>query len=255
MQKPLSPDSALEDILTAARRAGTRVSAQDLVPPADIEAAIAVQARIFRAITGDVKGWKLGLRPDQLAVSGPMFPILESSNDKPPALQWRPGMALEVEVAVRLAVDLPARADRAYQREDIKGAVASVHAGIEVIDSRLIEGGKAPFPIFLADAIGNGGYIVGPEISKRLADQLDGLIITIRADGEEIYSAAAVHPNGDPLLPVLAYARAPNDVMGGLRAGQIVTTGSLCGVVAVPRPARIEVLFGNETKLSLDLTA
>jgi 2-keto-4-pentenoate hydratase len=252
MQKPLTPDSALEDTLIAARRAGTRVTAQDLTPPADIEAAIAAQARIFRATTPDVQGWKLGLRPDQLAVSAPMFPILEMSGSKPPAMPWRPGMALEVEVAVRLAADLPRGA---YSREDIKGAVASVHAGIEVIDSRLLEGGQAPFPIFLADFMGNGGYVVGPKIAGRLADQLDGVTITIRADGEQIYSGKAVHPTTDPLLPVLAYARAPNDMLGGLKAGQIVTTGALCGVVAMPRPARIEVLFGNETRLSLDLTA
>jgi 2-keto-4-pentenoate hydratase len=252
MQKPLTPDSALEDTLIAARRAGTRVSAQDLTAPADLEAAMAAQARIFRAITSDVKGWKLGLRPEQLAVSGPMFPILESSNDKVPAMPWRPGMAIEVEVAVRLGEDLPRGA---WSREDIKRAVASVHAGIEVIDSRLVEGGQSPFLIFLAEAMGNGGYVVGPGIADRLADQFDGLTITIRADGEQIYSGSAVHPTKDPLLPLLAYARAPNDVLGGLKAGQIVTTGALCGVVAVPRPARIEVLFGEETRLSLDLTA
>jgi 2-keto-4-pentenoate hydratase len=252
MQGQPTPDRALEDKLIAARRAGTRLAAQDLMTPADIASAMAAQARIFRAASGEVKGWKLSIRPDQLAVSAPLFPVIETAGDRPPAMKWHPGMAVEVEVAVRLAADLPARAG--WQRADIVGAVASVHAGIEVIDSRIVEGGEAPFPMFLADAMGNGGYLVGPEVPRAFADKLDGQTITVRLDGVEVYSAPAVHPATDPLKPLTAYARAPNDALGGLKKGQIVTTGSLCGVIAVPKPARVEVVFGN-AKMRLDLTA
>ena len=34
-------------------------------------------------------------------------------------------------------------------------------------------------------------------------------------------------------MPLLAYANEQSDYLGGLRAGQIVTTGSLCGVLPV----------------------
>jgi len=83
--------------------------------------------------------------------------------------------------------------------------------------------------------------------------------ITIRADGRTdllrkgrpSYGRIRCCP-----VPGLRGRAAPNDMLGGLKAGQIVTTGRplVRAVVgdAAGRP-RIEVLFGNETRLSLDL--
>jgi 2-keto-4-pentenoate hydratase len=255
MPKQITPDGALEAILADARRTGKRVRAQDLVPPADLPAAAAAQARIFRSIAADVNGWKVGVRPDKPAVAAPLFPLYEMSTDKPSsvaAIPWRPGIAIEVEIAVRLAADLPVRTDRLYQREDIASAIASVHVGLEVVDNRVVEGSEAPLLIFLADALGNGGYVLGPQIPGRFAKELVGQNITILLSGEPLFSAAAVHPNGDPLTPLLAYALAPSDALGGLKAGQVITTGNLCGVLDVPRPGRIDVLFADQPMLSVE---
>jgi 2-keto-4-pentenoate hydratase len=255
MPEQITPDGALEAILADARRTGKRVRAKDLVPPADLAAAAAAQARIYRSVAADVKGWKVGLRPDKLAVAAPLFPLHETPTDKASsvaAIPWRPGIAIEVEIAVRLAADLPVRADRLYQREDIAKAIASVHLGLEVVDDRVVEGSEAPLLIFLADALGNGGYVLGPQIPGRLAKELVGQNITILLSGESLFSAAAVHPNGDPLTPLLAYAQTPSDALGGLKAGQVITTGNLCGVLDVPRPGRIDVLFGDQPMLSVE---
>ena len=60
-----------------------------------------------------------------------------------------------------------------------------------------------------------------------------------------IYQAAGFHADGDPLIPLAAYLSRPIDVMGGLRAGQFVTTGSFCGAVATQGKAEFAARLGN----------
>ena len=45
-----------------------------------------------------------------------------------------------------------------------------------------------------------------------------------------IHDKVGGNPWTDPLVPLIACANAQMDHVGGFRAGQIVTTGSLCGI-------------------------
>ncbi len=63
----------------------------------------------------------------------------------------------------------------------------------------------------------------------------------------------ARHVNVDPLAPLVAYANAPIDFAGGLRAGQIVTTGTLCGVVPLPAPGSVVTSLGALPPLAFEL--
>jgi 2-keto-4-pentenoate hydratase len=55
------------------------------------------------------------------------------------------------------------------------------------------------------------------------------------------------------LQPILAQARAPHDGFGGLKAGMIVTTGTLCGVVPVPGPSMITARLAGTHEVRLQL--
>jgi 2-keto-4-pentenoate hydratase len=146
---------------------------------------------------------------------------------------------VEPEIAVRLGADLPRRIVQAYSRDDILSAVDAVLVGIEIVASRIIDHKTAPFLLYLADNIGHAGYAVGAE--KRNWHDLDlaNLRVTLTINSEIVHDAVGGHPTGDPIKPLVDYANAQSDRLGGLRAGQIITTGSLCGLVAVEGPGEV----------------
>jgi 2-keto-4-pentenoate hydratase len=247
------PDFNATDLgrkLAEARSARTQLSASCLVAPPDAAAAAQAQAAFFRRCDTDVPGWKVAISASGVAVAAPVWPLHAPANEF--AMDWKRGTIVEVEIALRLANDLPAPREKPYQRSDIMGAVESLHIGVEVISSRLEEGSKAPFLLFHADLLGNDGYVLGPKIENSFIDDLEQRNLTILADGKPFFSGRLKHPNADPLAPVLAYANAPGDALEGLKAGQIVTTGSLCGALTLPEPSRLEIMIAPNHALTIN---
>jgi 2-keto-4-pentenoate hydratase len=211
----------------------------DFRAPADLLEAAAVQAEVARLLDAGVAGWKIGYMPDGTPVAAPIFDrFLKPSGAHFPlrdAAIW----GVEPEIAVRLGADLPRRIVQPYHREDILCAIDSVLVGIEIVASRVIDHKAAPFLLYLADNIGHSGYAFGAE--KRHWNDLDlsALRTTLTINGNIVHDAIGGHPTVDPLKPLLDYANAQSDRLGGLRAGQIITTGSLCGLVAVDEPGEV----------------
>jgi 2-keto-4-pentenoate hydratase len=207
--------------------------------PADIAEAAEVQAATAKRLGERVCGWKIGYTPDGVPVAGPIFDrFLKPSGAHFPmreAAVW----GVEPEIAVRLGADLPRRIVQAYTRDDILSAIDAVLVGIEIVGSRIIDHKTAPFLFYLADNIGHAGYAVGAE--KRNWHDLDlaNLRVTLTINGEIVHDAVGGHPTVDPIKPLIDYANAQSDRLGGLRAGQIITTGSLCGLVPVGGPGEV----------------
>lgn len=196
--------------------------------PADRAAAMDCQAEVAAAV-GAVAGWKVAVPPQGPVAAPLLLPLIcPDGSDRP----YADGLAIEVEIACRLAADVPAGADR----RAVEAAVDSLLLGIELIRPRLADAGRAPFSVFLSDNLGNAGYVVGPDIAPGPSIDPGGRRCRVTLDGAVLFDAPAAHPQGDVLAPLVAWAAAPNDRLGGLRRGQIVTTGSLCGVVTVPGP-------------------
>ena len=69
-----------------------------------------------------------------------------------------------------------------------------------------------------------------------------------RTDGavpELIKAQQGKHPDGHPLLPLYWIANFQAARGAGLRAGQVVTTGSYAGMIDVPLAAPLRVRFGE----------
>ncbi|RUT31345.1 hydratase [Arsenicitalea aurantiaca] len=237
-----STPQALGRALADARAARKRLSAASLEAPTGTADAAAAQAALFEALGVEAQGWKVGIRPDG-AMAAPMHPIHEGEDAVFP---YRENIILEIEIGVRLGSDLPARGEGApaYGHAEIEAAVETGFLGLEVVDSTLEEGNKAPFPLFLADLMGNGGYVVGPTLERDAALAPEGEIVLL-LDGEEIFRGPAVHPNADPIAPILGYANGQFDRLGGLKAGQIVTTGALC-IAPLPGPGLLEARMNGK---------
>jgi len=147
--------------------------------------------------------------------SGAHFPMIEE------------GYLIEIEVALKLAHDLPHR-DTAYSRSEIEAACGEWVVGIELIGSRLKKSpGEAPFPAWLADSMGNAAYVTGPSVAFSAIKDGSVLPVTWWLDGVVKEDKIGGHPQNDPILPILLNANAPDDLLGGFKAGQIITTGSL----------------------------
>ncbi len=239
--------AAFAEALLDARRRGVPAAceAQDL--PRDAAEGYAVQALVARRQGAEIAGWKVALA-DGTPVAAPLLgPLL------PPGHRLTGGSgpdAIEVEIAFRLCRDLPPRAG-GYVRDEVISAVGGVLIGIEIVASRLAEGATAPFPAFLADNLGNGGFVAGEPVPLASLDGLPDLPCRVSRDGTVIHDATGGHPARDPLAPLLAWANAPCDALGGLRAGQIVTTGSLVGLLHCARPYALEASIERLGRLVL----
>jgi len=220
---------ALVESLIEAQRARSTII--DIVPPADLASAIATQDAVMRGLGAAVGGWKVATNKDFGSIGAPMHAA--TVREGPASWPMAPGLMLEIEVAVRLARDLP---PGSYTREEIVGAIESMSVGIEVVRSRLAIGNAAPFLAFFADSLANEGYVIGTTRLPWAECDLATRRCIARKDGAVIHDAPCTYPFGEPLAPVAGFASTQKGALGGLRAGQIVTTGSVCGVIPVTGP-------------------
>lgn len=212
--------------------------------PATMAEAMEVQAEVAAALGVEVAGWKVGFSPDGTPFAAPLYRCyVEKSGAH---LPMRDGgvWGVEAEIAVRLARDLPPRPGQPYTRAEIMDAIGAVLTGIEIVGSRIIDHNAAPFAARIADNFMNAGYVAGAELADWRHLDLKSLRATLTLGGKVVHDAVGGHPNGDPLKPLEDWANAQCDRLGGLKAGQIVTTGSLCGLV--PMPDAVEVVAAVE---------
>jgi 2-keto-4-pentenoate hydratase len=219
--------TTLVDILVAGHRTLQQAAPTPELEPVDIAAAYATQVAVAKALGAEVGGWKVGMRPDGTAMAGPLYASLVRSSGATWALPGNGNpLVAEVEVAFRLNRDLPPRATP-YTRTDIAAAVAEVVVGIELVRGRFGGATPPPFHTLLADNVVNAGYIAGD--ARKGLGSLDVARLRCRytLDGKPMHDAVGGHPQDDPYAPIIACANAGNLPLGGLRAGQLITTGTL----------------------------
>jgi 2-keto-4-pentenoate hydratase len=231
-------NESLRDALVAARRDKALIEMTEQPVPASFLEGLAVQAEIARRLDHAEAGWKVAIAEGGLPVAGLMpGPYLAPGDVYDGAIGAE--LRVEIEIALRLARDVPMRPNQPYSRAELLGYCDKAYLGIEIVESRLANWQGVPFALWLADALGHGGYYLGPELDMKVLDDLTGLGCFISLNGVTIYDQPAVHGNGDPMTPFLAWANRKDELMGGLRAGQIITTGSLCGGVLSPGKGEI----------------
>lgn len=152
---------------------------------------------------------------------------------------------LECEIAFELGADLPPR-KAAYPRAEVAAAIRAVRPVIEVVDSRL-PGGSSTLAQ-LADDFNNGGFVVGPAVTDWRGLDLARCAITLHVTRRGERSEAARGSghailDGDLLGAVVAMANSQCPLYGGLRAGQIVTTGTCTGAVPLAGASLAEARF------------
>ncbi len=209
--------------LVAARRSGAPWQPDHFDESLGLADAYAIQAEVARLLgwfKGRPTAWKVGALPVHNAA--PMPEVLCS-----PAVWSLAGQAdviIEAELAFRLT-RTPVSA------QDVIACLGAVCVAIEIIGTRLVGGLAAPLVWKLLDQGVNAALVIGAELpftSDCLGNSLDWSQqrCQMQVNGQVVAQATGSHPTGDPLsaLPWLFEHAAHHT--GGLRAGDLVTTGA-----------------------------
>lgn len=232
--------SKLVALLLDARRNGAVTVPDDLVPDSQAEA---YQAQLLVASRlGRIAGWKVGSpSPTATPFCAPLlaegFQHAGVSLPADHARLW----VLEGELMFTLARDLPPRATP-YERAEVLAAVGEVAAGFEIVDSRLAAWPKAEPLLNLADHAAHGGMVVGT--GRALPDiAFDKVRVKMTIGERVIVDQAGGNSAGDPVRLLVWLANHLAESEGGLRAGDLVTSGSCTGMEPLPPGATAEVVF------------
>ena len=234
---------AAAQALDRARREGRRV-ASTLLRVRSRSEAYAVQDAGLAAL-GPIGGWKLGTGADGQPLCAPL-PAAGLHRDA--AVLRGAGWHLrgiELEVCFRLGADLPPRA-APYTGDEAVAAVDAVLPANEVAETRLSDWLDAGCDAQLADLLCHGGLVLGPARPFEPAWlDLRAVEAEVRFDGQLVARTAAEHPASDArgLLAWLANHCAARGA--GLRAGQVVATGSCTGMLFASEGTHVRAeLFG-----------
>lgn len=194
--------------------------------PRDEADAYAVQEAVMAEL-GPVGGFKVGAAgPDAPPSCAPMLAsgIIASPADLPASrFTYR---YVESEIAFVLGQDLPPRA-APYTRAETAAAIATAHAGLEVLQSRFADPDRVDGLCRLADCIQHGAYVLGA--ARRDWQQIDFSRLSVTQHIGATQMQAQGNPAGDMLRLVQFLANGGAHRFGGLRAGQVITCGSWTG--------------------------
>lgn len=228
-------DRALEaaNLLIAAHRTGQPIGRlPEGLRPATIEDAYAIQDHVSAAL-GSVTAWKVGQGGPTGPISiAPIYAdrVYASGVTLDPAKLH--GTALEIEFAFRLSRDLPARA-QPYAYDEVLAAIEGFCPCIEVLSSRYQDRTELPSVENLADGNANGALVYAGPLADWKSLDFATQKVELTIDGEIRQSAVGTHPAGDPVTLVVWTANHLMTRTGGLKRGDVVTTGSLDGATPI----------------------
>jgi 2-keto-4-pentenoate hydratase len=231
------------DILLAARKDPAHRPAGLPHAPADQAAAYAIQAAVM-AHLGPIGGWKVGFSPASSVFTCAPLPASFVVPGPATVPQHQcPDRGVEAEIAVRIGADLPPRATP-YTRAEVLAAIASAHPAIELLQSRYSDVDAVDPLTALADSLSHFGLVVGAAIPDWQSIDLAHEGVSVMVNGAEIKRCAG-NPAGEMVRLVEWLANVGTHWAGGLKAGQVVTTGSWTVKDIVPANAHVKMVFDH----------
>lgn len=220
---------------------------RDALEPTDAAGAYAVQTintRFWEAQGRRIVGRKAGLTAKavqaQLGVDQPDFGVLFEDMRIADGGQLDPARTIqpkaEAEIAFILGADLPDPDTTAGQ---VATAVASVHAAIEIVDSRI-----ADWKITFADTVADNGssafFVLADDGLPLAGLDLEGAAMEMAVNGAVASTGVGAAALGNPLNAAAWLARTLAMRGEPLKAGDILLAGALGPMVALTPGDHVE---------------
>jgi 2-keto-4-pentenoate hydratase len=229
-------------LLIAARASGQGPSDfPESCRPRTRREAYAIQARVAPSL-GPIGGWKVGSpspAAEPMCSALPQRGILQSPAIVPGPFAYR---GVEAEIDFRFGRALPPR-PQAYSRHDILAAIETCHAAIEIVECRFAKMDGATHLSALADLQNHHALIGGGANAAWQEIPFDRLTVHVTVDGQQLAKGTGSNPAGDPIALLVWLANHGSRWAGGLKAGEVVTTGSWIGKSPVALRATIVASF------------
>lgn len=210
---------------------------------------------------GVVAGWKIGcttaVMQDYLAIPHPCAGTLYQQTVYSEYAELNAVdyfmLGLECEIAVKLAIDIPAQATE-HDRNSVIDAVEQVMTSVEIVEHRFRDFASAATASLIADDFFSVGCVLGQSKTLKEIGDLAELTGGFKVNGK----AAEQHGQGTAILghPLNALAWLANhQITRGsfLKAGQIVTLGSVVKTIYPEPGMHIEAAFDQLEPVRLDI--
>jgi len=258
---PLTPaqiDRAALHLLAARRALQPGPRLPEACRPSLLRDALAIQRRLQALLAVATGGWKCSLPTPERALSYAAIFAPSISRTSPYVVATRAKVArIEPEIAFVLGRGLPPRA-RPYGEEEVRASIAETRLVLEILASRYADPGAVEFAEVLADQIVNEGLFIGPVVEDALSRPLAQFPVSVDGPEQEpLHRRDGRHPDGHPLRPLvwLANELAADAALGGLKAGEIVTTGSYAGALEVSFQTPLHIRFGSLGEIAVTCVA
>lgn len=220
--------------------------------PQNLDDGYQIQAVLEGLHEAPVAGYKIGATNEaaqaMFDVDAPFFGrVLESSIQRSPAA-IAPGAVIlhiiEAEFDFTLGEDLPAR-DGGYSQDEVMARVDNLIPAIEVPDSRYANWRDAGMPQLIADNAIASLLVLGEPAGNWRDLDLSRQSVVVRVNGETVDEGSGGNVLGDPRNALTWLANTLSERGMGLKAGQIVTTGSAANVIKVNPGDTVVADFGD----------
>jgi 2-keto-4-pentenoate hydratase len=229
--------------------------------PADRVQGYAVQAEVVRLSGQKIVGWKIAATSlagqKHIGVDGPLAGpllsrrVLDTGATVP--LNGNIMKVAEAEFCFRFGAPLPAR-QSPYDLNEVLDAVESLHPAIEVPDSRYNNFARVGAPQLIADTACACWFVLGRATSEDWrARDLANHSVTAHKNGQSAGTGSGANVLGDPRIALTWIANELRTFGEGLRAGDIVTTGTCVAPVPVAPGDGVRADFGDFGDVTLSV--
>ena len=221
--------------------------------PRSREEGYAIQEEVARLSGYTRVGWKIAATSEagqrHINVDGPLAGRLLSGRQLQPgarvSLEGNVMNVAEAEFAFRMGGSLPARAG-SYAVSEVLDAVQSLHPAIEVPDSRYRDFVRVGGPQLIADTACACWFMIGPPAADTWRSRD---LVAHRVEGYRNGSLSAegrgANVLGDPLVALTWIANELRGLGPGLRAGDVVMTGTCIPPLSIGRGDEVRMSFGE----------
>ncbi len=250
---------ALAELLAAARQDNHQIQhlPEQLVPDTT-ESSYVVNELVAKKLGWEQCGWKIAGTTEfvrkRLNLDSPIYgrTFTRHKHLSPVTMKLDELLdpLLECEFFVTLSKDFPVR-EEPWTMDEILDSIATVHAGIEVAECRFPTSALPSFTAVLADGSASGQYVFGDLISD-WKDGLSNVSVRLTVDGVERRTGTGSDVMGDPIAPLLWLVEERRKVGESLKAGAVISTGSMTGMLPVKGPCNAKVQFGDIAEVQID---